>query len=68
MHPEIKQDNPGKCPKRDEAHHDHASSDQGVQFTSREYLNIWDSETTKISMDGRGRAMDNIFTSVSGDQ
>ena len=39
-----------------------ANSDQGVQFTSHEYLNIWDSQTTRISMDGRGRAMDNIFT------
>lgn len=38
------------------------NSDQGVQFTSKEYLNIWNPDTTKISMDGRGRAMDNIFT------
>lgn len=38
------------------------NGDQGVQFTSQEYLNIWDPEKTKISMDGRGRAMDNIFT------
>lgn len=38
------------------------NSDQGVQFTSSDYLNIWDPETTKISMDGRGRCMDNIFT------
>lgn len=38
------------------------NSDQGVQFTSREYLTVWDPEQTKISMDGRGRAMDNIFT------
>lgn len=39
-----------------------ANSDQGVQFTSHDYLNIWNPDTTKISMDGRGRAMDNIFT------
>lgn len=39
-----------------------ANSDQGVQFTSREYLSLWNPEKTKISMDGRGRAMDNIFT------
>lgn len=38
------------------------NSDQGVQFTSREYLNTWNPETTQISMDGRGRCMDNIFT------
>src|SRR3990167_4174841 len=38
------------------------NSDQGVQFTSSDYLSIWNPETTKISMDGRGRAMDNIFT------
>ena len=38
------------------------NSDQGVQFTSEEYLSIWNPDTTKISMDGRGRAMDNIFT------
>lgn len=39
-----------------------ANSDQGVQFTSNDYLTIWDPDTTKISMDGRGRCMDNIFT------
>ena len=38
------------------------NSDQGVQFTSHEYIAVWDPEKTKISMDGRGRAMDNIFT------
>jgi putative transposase len=38
------------------------NSDQGVQFTSNEYLSLWNPETTQISMDGRGRAMDNIFT------
>lgn len=38
------------------------NSDQGVQFTSGDYFSIWNPETTKISMDGRGRAMDNIFT------
>lgn len=41
---------------------DITNSDQGVQFTSNDYLSIWNPETTKISMDGRGRAMDNIFT------
>jgi len=38
------------------------NSDQGVQFTSVNYLSLWNPETTKISMDGRGRCMDNIFT------
>lgn len=41
---------------------DIANSDQGIQFTSDGYTSLWDSEKTKISMDGRGRAMDNIFT------
>ena len=39
-----------------------ANSDQGVQFTSTDYVSLWNPEQTKISMDGRGRAMDNIFT------
>lgn len=39
-----------------------ANSDQGVQFTSGDYLSIWNPDTTQISMDGRGRCMDNIFT------
>ncbi len=38
------------------------NSDQGVQFTARDYLNIWLTNNVRISMDGRGRAMDNIFT------
>lgn len=38
------------------------NSDQGVQFTSQDYLNIWITNNVQISMDGRGRAMDNIFT------
>lgn len=38
------------------------NSDQGVQFTSSDYLNLWDPEATQISMDGRGRFVDNIFT------
>lgn len=41
---------------------DIANSDQGVQFTSDDYVSLWNPDTTKISMDGRGRAMDNIFT------
>jgi len=41
---------------------DIANSDQGVQYTSQAYGQLWNSETTKISMDSRGRALDNIFT------
>ena len=41
---------------------DIANSDQGCQYTSNEYAALWKSHGTKISMDGKGRAMDNIFT------
>lgn len=38
------------------------NSDQGSQFTSDEYVDYVKSlESTKISMDGKGRAVDNIF-------
>lgn len=37
------------------------NSDQGAQFSSTDYIELIKSfETTKISMDGRGRATDNI--------
>jgi putative transposase len=38
------------------------NSDQGSQFTSQEYLALLTAAAVRISMDGRGRAMDNIFT------
>lgn len=39
------------------------NSDQGVQYTSDEYLSVLKArESIAISMDGRGRCMDNIFT------
>jgi putative transposase len=38
------------------------NTDQGVQFTSQDYLNIWDPAKTQRSMDGKGRYSDNIFT------
>ncbi len=38
------------------------NSDQGSQFTSEDYLGILKQSGARISMDGRGRAMDNIFT------
>ena len=38
------------------------NSDQGSHFTSPQYLDRFLAVGTQISMDGRGRAMDNIFT------
>lgn len=38
------------------------NSDQGTQFTSSEYTGLLEKRGVKISMDGRGRCMDNIFT------
>jgi len=38
------------------------NSDQGVQFTSNDFTEILSMRGIKISMDGRGRCMDNIFT------
>ena len=37
------------------------NSDQGVQFTSKEFTGRLLSADITISMDGRGRALDNIF-------
>lgn len=37
------------------------NSDQGIQYTHEDYINIWKTHDVQISMDGRGRAMDNIF-------
>lgn len=38
------------------------NSDHGSQFTSIEYTNILKQNNVQISMDGRGRCFDNIFT------
>ena len=38
------------------------NSDQGSHFTSPRYLALLQNANVKISMDGRGRARDNIFT------
>jgi putative transposase len=38
------------------------NSDQGSHFTSAQYLDRFLAVGSQISMDGRGRAMDNIFT------
>ena len=37
------------------------NSDQGSQFTSADFTGVLNREGIKISMDGRGRAFDNIF-------
>ena len=37
------------------------NSDQGSQFTSTAFTNVLKREGVSISMDGRGRALDNIF-------
>ena len=38
------------------------NSDQGSQFTSTEFTEVLKQNEIRISMDGRGRCMDNIFT------
>lgn len=37
------------------------NSDQGSQFTSELYINLLKENNVQISMDGKGRAIDNIF-------
>lgn len=37
------------------------NSDQGSQFTSKEYVDILETNKIQISMDGRRRCLDNIF-------
>ena len=37
------------------------NTDQGCQFTSKAFTGVLKSHTITISMDGRGRALDNIF-------
>lgn len=54
------------CEALDEALSKHGTpeifnSDQGAQFTSTEFINRLKSKHISISMDGRGRALDNIF-------
>ena len=38
------------------------NSDQGSQFTSPSYLELLHSADVRVSMDGKGRASDNVFT------
>jgi putative transposase len=37
------------------------NSDQGAQFTDRRFIGVLERNGIKVSMDGRGRCMDNIF-------
>ena len=37
------------------------NTDQGSQFTGEEFLGCLEAATIRISMDGRGRALDNVF-------
>ena len=37
------------------------NTDQGVQFTSEEFVNAVLGKNIRFSMDGRGRALDNVF-------
>jgi putative transposase len=37
------------------------NSDQGSQYTSEEFIRILEAHKVRISMDGKGRAMDNIY-------
>jgi putative transposase len=41
---------------------DICNSDQGSHFTSEAYVSLLEQAGIRISMDGRGRCMDNIFT------
>ena len=38
------------------------NSDQGSHFTSTSYIDLLKEHNVRISMDGKGRALDNIFT------
>lgn len=38
------------------------NSDQGSQFTSEDFTKVLLAEGVQVSMDGRGRALDNVFT------
>lgn len=39
-----------------------SNTDQGSQFTDQKYIGLLEENRIQISMDGRGRCMDNIFT------
>ena len=44
------------------------NSDQGSQFTSDAFTSRLEGEGIRISMDGRGRFLDNIFSNVYGER
>jgi len=46
----------------EKAHPEIWNSDQGSHFTSPQYTQLLLDANVKISMDGRGRALDNVFT------
>lgn len=37
------------------------NTDQGVQYTSRDFTRVLERAAISISMDGKGRALDNVF-------
>lgn len=39
-----------------------SNTDQGCQFTNKKFISVLTENRVNISMDGRGRCMDNIFT------
>ncbi len=41
--------------------YDEHSQDQGVQFTSQAFIRVLEANQIAISMDGKGRALDNVF-------
>jgi putative transposase len=40
------------------------NTDQGSQFTSTDFTGVLKARGIKISMDGKGRCMDNIFIDI----
>ena len=42
------------------------NTDQGCQFTSEEWISRLEEKEIKVSMDGKGRWMDNVFIGVCG--
>jgi len=38
------------------------NTDQGVQYTAKHFTDILEKKNIRVSMDGKGRALDNIFT------
>ena len=37
------------------------NTDQGAQFTSRSFVGLLEDQGIRVSMDGKGRALDNVF-------